>query len=197
MIKYIALIIAAYLLGSVCSAIIICKTMRLPDPRTGGSHNPGATNMFRLYGKKAATLTLVGDMLKGVIPMLIAHIICYPDTTPTWVVSSVGMATFLGHLYPIWFNFQGGKGVATALGVQLGLHWMIGGIIAIIWLGIKKLTGVSSVAALISMALAPIILWLIWPAYELLIMQILMSILIFWRHRTNITNLLSGTEKKN
>lgn len=194
MLKSIALIVAAYLLGSVCSAIIICKIMRLPDPRTNGSNNPGATNMLRLYGKKMAALTLAGDILKGAIPMLVAHILCYPEVTPIWILSSVGIAAFLGHLYPIWFNFQGGKGVATALGVQLGLHWMIGGTIAILWLAMAKLARISSLAALISMALAPAILWWIWPSYELLAMQLIMSALLIWRHSSNIHGLFTGTE---
>jgi len=196
MIQDIVLIIATYLLGSVSSGIIACKIMRCPDPRTEGSKNYGATNVLRICGKKAAALTLAGDMLKGFIPVLIAHVLHYPNFTPAWVFASVGMAAFLGHLYPIWFNFKGGKGVATALGVQLSLHWMIGGAVVGLWLINFKLFHISSLSALISMAIAPVILWLVWPSSELLAMQIIMSALLFWQHRSNIQRLMEGTEEK-
>jgi len=186
------LIPAAYLLGSISSAIIVCRTMDLPDPRTQGSNNPGATNVLRIGGKKAAAVTLLGDALKGLIPMLAAHLL---DASPL-IFALTGMAAFLGHLYPLFFGFKGGKGVATALGVQFGLSWMIGGAVAAIWLFVAKVMNISSLAALISMALAPAIVWWVWPSKELLIMQILMSLLLFWRHRSNIQNMLSGAEGK-
>ncbi len=186
------LIIAAYLLGSISSAILVCRLMGLPDPRTQGSNNPGATNVLRLGGKKAAAITLLGDMLKGFIPVLIANLLDVPPS----VLAGVAMAAFLGHLYPIYFRFQGGKGVATALGTQFGLHWMIGGAVALIWLLMAKGLNISSLAALVSMALAPLVVWYVWPAPELVAMQIIMSALLFWRHRSNIHNLLTGTEGK-
>jgi glycerol-3-phosphate acyltransferase PlsY len=195
MIQDIALITFAYLLGSVSSGVIVCKIMFSRDPRNEGSKNFGATNVRRICGNIAGALTLAGDMLKGIIPMLVAHALHYPNIAPTWLLISVGMAAFFGHLYPIWFNFKGGKGVATALGVQLGLHWIFGGTLVVIWLVIAKIGHISSLAALISMALAPIIIWLILPSYELLVMQITMSILIFWQHRSNIQRLMNGTEK--
>ncbi|HDK38383.1 MAG TPA: glycerol-3-phosphate 1-O-acyltransferase [Thiolapillus brandeum] len=182
----------AYLLGSISSAIIVCQLMGLPDPRTQGSNNPGATNVLRLGGKKAAATTLLGDALKGLIPMLIAHAL---DATPL-IFALVGMAAFLGHLYPVFFGFQGGKGVATALGVQFGLSWMIGLSIAAVWLFVAKVMNVSSLAALVAMALAPVIVWWFWPAPELITMQVVMSTILFWRHRKNIQNLLSGKEGK-
>lgn len=184
--------IFAYLLGSVSSAIIVCKAMGLPDPRTQGSNNPGATNVLRIGGKKAAAITLVGDSLKGLIPMLAAHLL---EATPL-VLALTGMAAFLGHLYPVFFGFKGGKGVATALGVQFGLHWMIGSVVALIWLFIAKVVNISSLSALVSMALAPVVVWLVWPAPELLAMQIVLSLLLIWRHRSNIRNLISGSEGK-
>lgn len=184
------LVIAAYLLGSVSSAIVVCQLMGLPDPRTQGSHNPGATNVLRIGGKKAAAITLLGDTLKGLLPMLLAHAL----SANPMLLAFVGLAAFLGHLYPLWFRFQGGKGVATALGVQIGLYWVVGGAVALLWFGIAKITKVSSLAALISMAMAPVILWLVWPNPELLAMQVLMSALLFWRHRSNIRNLFAGTE---
>ena len=111
---------AGYLLGSISTAIITCKLMGLPDPRTDGSKNPGATNVLRLGGKKAAAITLAGDMLKGLIPALLANLLEMPDA----VVATAGLAAFLGHLFPVFYRFQGGKGVATLLGVLLGTHWL-------------------------------------------------------------------------
>jgi len=186
------LVVAAYLLGSVSSAIVVCRLLGLPDPRTLGSNNPGATNVLRIGGKKAAAITLLGDSLKGLLPMLAAHAL---GAAPA-LLALTGLAAFLGHLYPVFFGFQGGKGVATALGVQLGLHWMVGGTVAGLWLFMAKVVNISSLAALVSMALAPLVVWLVWPAPELLAMQCLMSALLFWRHRSNIRSLVSGTEDR-
>ncbi|MCU7935016.1 MAG: glycerol-3-phosphate 1-O-acyltransferase PlsY [Candidatus Thiodiazotropha sp. (ex Dulcina madagascariensis)] len=191
MITDFALVFGAYLLGSVSSAIIVCRLMGLPDPRSQGSNNPGATNVLRIGGKKAAAVTLFGDSIKGLIPMLTAHLF---GASPL-ILALTGMAAFLGHLYPVFFGFQGGKGVATALGVQFGLHWGIGGAVGLIWLLMAKVINISSLSALVSMALAPLIVWAVWPKPELVTMQILMSTLLFWRHRTNIANLLKGSEK--
>jgi len=188
----IALVASAYLLGSISSAIIVCRAMGLADPRTQGSNNPGATNVLRIGGKTAAAITLLGDMLKGLIPMLLAHLL---DANPL-VFALTGLAAFLGHLYPLFFGFQGGKGVATALGVQFGLHWAIGGSVALIWLFIAKVMKISSLAALISMALAPLIIWYFRPDNELIVMQVLITLLLFWRHRGNIQQLISGEESK-
>ncbi len=185
------MILSAYLLGSVSSAIIVCKLMGLPDPRTEGSNNPGATNVLRIGGKKAAAITLFGDMLKGVIPVAAAQIIGLFDPL---VLALTATAAFLGHLYPVFFSFKGGKGVATALGVQLGLMWQIGGAVALIWLLIAKGLKISSLAALISMALAPLIVWYFWPSQELIVMQAVITALLFWRHRSNIRRLISGEE---
>lgn len=186
------LIITAYLLGSLSSAIIVCRLMGLPDPRTQGSNNPGATNVLRLGGKKAAAITLLGDSLKGFFPVLAAKLL---GVAPL-VLAAVAMAAFLGHLYPLFFRFQGGKGVATALGTQFGIHWQIGGLVALLWLLMAKGLNISSLAALVSMALAPLVVWYVWPAPELIWMQVLMSAILFWRHRSNIRNLLTGAEGK-
>ncbi|MCP3870673.1 MAG: glycerol-3-phosphate 1-O-acyltransferase PlsY [Gammaproteobacteria bacterium] len=184
------LIPVAYLLGSISSAIIVCRLMRLPDPRTEGSNNPGATNVLRIGGKKAAALTLAGDTLKGFVPVLSANLLGV--SVP--VLAGVGLAAFLGHLYPVFFGFKGGKGVATAFGVQFGLSWMVGGTVAAIWLLIAKVLNISSLAALVSTALAPLIVWYFLDATELVIMQLLISLMLFWRHRTNIRNMINGTE---
>jgi len=186
------LIVAGYLIGSISTAVIVCKLMGLPDPRTEGSRNPGATNVARLGGKKAAALTLLGDMLKGLVPMLIAHGL----GADAAVLGVTGLAAFLGHLYPVFFGFRGGKGVATALGVQLGLSWQIGLSVAAIWLFAARALNISSLSALISMALAPLIVWLFWPAPALIAAQVLISSMLFWRHRSNIRHLLKGSEGK-
>ncbi|MCU7798491.1 MAG: glycerol-3-phosphate 1-O-acyltransferase PlsY [Candidatus Thiodiazotropha sp. (ex Myrtea spinifera)] len=186
------LVIGAYLLGSVSSAIIVCRLMGLPDPRTQGSNNPGATNVLRIGGKKAAAITLLGDSLKGFIPMLVAHLF---EASPL-VFALTGLAAFLGHLYPLFFGFKGGKGVATALGVQFGLHWGIGAGVGLIWLFMAKVVNISSLSALVSMAVAPLIVWLIWPSPALVMMQVVVTLILFWRHRSNIQNMLSGKEGK-
>ena len=189
------LVLGAYLLGSISSAIIVCKLMRLPDPRTQGSNNPGATNVLRIGGKKAAAITLVGDSLKGTIPMLVAHLLGVSDGA----LSATGMAAFLGHLYPVFFRFQGGKGVATALGVQFGLWWPVGLAVSGIWFLVAKRVRISSLSALISMGLAPLVVWIFavwWQGMDPVVMrmQLAITLLLFWRHRSNIANLISGKE---
>jgi glycerol-3-phosphate acyltransferase PlsY len=187
-----ALVVVAYLLGSISSAVVVCRLMGLPDPRTQGSNNPGATNVLRIGGKKAAAVTLVGDSFKGMIPMLAGHLLgAGPE-----VLAATGLAAILGHLYPVFFGFRGGKGVATALGVQFGLWWPIGLTVATMWLFVAKVLRISSLSALVSMALAPLVVWFFWPEPILLGMQILISLLLFWRHRSNIANLISGKEGK-
>ncbi|MBK1704120.1 acyl-phosphate glycerol 3-phosphate acyltransferase [Halochromatium glycolicum] len=199
------LVAAAYLLGSISSAIIVCRLMRLPDPRTQGSGNPGATNVLRIGGpkaRKAAAITLFGDSLKGFLPMFAAHLLGATGIVDAsaWLLAGVGLAAFLGHLYPVFFGFKGGKGVATALGVQFGLLLPLGAAVAAIWLFVAKVLKVSSASALISMALAPLLVWLLWPLHAeqgtavLVGMQTLMTLILFWRHRSNIRNLLAGTE---
>ncbi len=185
-----SLILAAYLLGSVSSAVIVCRLMGLPDPRTEGSNNPGATNVLRIGGKRAAIVTLLGDSLKGLLPVVACHLLDRSELT----FALVGGAAFLGHLYPVFFGFKGGKGVATALGVQFGLHWTIGAAVGATWLLMAKIGNISSLAALISMLLAPLYIWLLWPSGELVLMQVLITSLLFWRHRNNIRNILDGTE---
>ena len=190
MITDLLLVAGAYLLGSISSAILVCRAMGLADPRTQGSNNPGATNVLRIGGKKAAAITLVGDSLKGVIPMLVAHAL---GAGPQ-VLAAVGLAAFLGHLFPVFFGFKGGKGVATALGVQLGLYLPIGLTVAAIWLFVAKVLKISSLSALISMTLAPLVVWLWWGEPVLVGMQLVMSGLLVWRHKSNIQKLLDGTE---
>lgn len=184
------LITFAYLLGSISSAIIVCRVLGLPDPRGQGSGNPGATNVLRIGGRKAAAITLMGDMLKGLIPVLIAKLL----GASIALQALVALAAFLGHLYPIFFGFRGGKGVATALGVLLGLHWPVGLLTIATWLVIAKLFKISSLSALISMLVAPLYIWWLIPDRSLIIAVVFMVALLFWRHRSNIRNLIQGTE---
>jgi glycerol-3-phosphate acyltransferase PlsY len=186
------LIPGGYLFGSVSAAIIVCKLMGLPDPRTQGSRNPGATNVARLGGKKAAAITLLGDMLKGLLPVLIAHAL----DAGAVVLAGTALAAFLGHLYPLFFGFQGGKGVATALGISFGLHWQAGLIISAIWLLMAVVFRYSSLAALTAMALAPVVIYLLIPEPAVVLAMTVLAVLLFWRHRSNIANLLNGKEGK-
>ena len=188
----IALVVFAYLLGSLSAAIITCKLMGLPDPRSEGSRNPGATNVLRFGGKKAAAITLLGDSLKGLVPVLVARLAGVDDT----VLAATAMAAFLGHLYPIFFGFHGGKGVATAMGVLLGISWPVALAAAATWLLVAKGLKISSLAALIAAVLAPLYMWLLEPesGSAFLSMTVALAILLVWRHRSNIQRLLSGAE---
>ncbi len=184
--------IGAYLIGSISSAILVSRLMRLPDPRRNGSRNPGATNVLRLGSKTGAAITLLGDTLKGTVPVLLAR----GFTDDPTVLALVGAAAFLGHLYPVYFEFKGGKGVATALGVFFGINpWVALATIAI-WLAVALILRYSSLAALTASALAPGCIWLIDPQPAYLVLGTFIAILLFWRHRSNIQNLLSGRETK-
>jgi glycerol-3-phosphate acyltransferase PlsY len=165
--------------------------MGLPDPRSEGSGNPGATNVLRVGGKKAAAITLLGDMLKGLLPVLAANILNVSPLT----LGLTGLAAFLGHLYPVFFGFHGGKGVATMLGALFGFNWLVGASTAGTWLLIAKGFKISSLAALIATLLAPFFVWLFMgPSTELIVITAVMTLILFWRHRSNIQRLLSGEE---
>ncbi|MDH3560638.1 MAG: glycerol-3-phosphate 1-O-acyltransferase PlsY [Gammaproteobacteria bacterium] len=186
------LVMGGYLFGSISAAILTCKLMRLPDPRTEGSRNPGATNVLRIGGKKAAFLTLVGDMLKGLLPVMLARAL---GADPA-IQAATALAAFLGHLYPIFFGLQGGKGVATALGVVFGLHWPAGLTVSALWLVMALLFRYSSLAALTAMLLTPGVFWWLRPEPAFIGVMAAITVILFWRHRKNIANLLNGTEKK-
>lgn len=184
-------IIFAYLLGSVTMAIVLAKLMHLPDPRAHGSGNPGATNMLRSGNKTAALFTLLGDMIKGLVPVILAR---FYDVSVLGQ-ALVAFAAFLGHLYPVFFNFQGGKGVATALGVLLGLAPLLGLAVAITWVIVFTFSRISSLAALAATTLAPVYAWWLVPIQTTLIVGV-MAIVIMWRHHSNIRNLLARREKQ-
>lgn len=181
----------AYLLGSVSAAILVCRLRGLPDPRTTGSGNPGATNVLRVGGKSAAALTLLGDALKGVIPVLIARLIGLDAS----IVSLVAIAAFLGHLYPVFFDFQGGKGVATALGALLAINPTAGLLALLIWLAVSLAFRRSSLAALVTFALVPVLL-VMEAAPVAATAFVMIAFGLFYTHRGNIQRLINGTEPK-
>ncbi len=186
------LIVAAYLLGSLSSAIVYCKLAGLPDPRTQGSRNPGATNVLRFGGRTAAAIVLLGDFLKGLVPVLAAHAL--QAAPPT--IAAAGFAAFLGHLYPVFFRFQGGKGVATAFGVFLALAWQVGVAALATWLAMAALFRISSLSALTAAVLTPLYFWWLVPQPAYVVLSTAVSLLLIWRHRSNIRNLLHGTEDR-
>ena len=186
------LILGAYLFGSISSAVLVCRVMNLPDPRSSGSHNPGATNVLRFGGKKAAFITLAGDVLKGLLPVLAAGALSGDSA----VIALAGAGAFLGHLYPLFFVFKGGKGVATAAGVFLGLSVAVSALLLLVWLAAALIFRYSSLAALIASAAAPwLTLWLL-PEPGYFAMSLGIAALLFWRHRANIRRLITGKESK-
>ncbi len=180
-------IVAGYLLGSVACAIVICRVMGRPDPRSGGSSNPGATNVLRTAGRDAAALTLLGDVLKGVIAVAIARALS-PDPI-VWALA--GAAAFFGHLYPLYFGFRGGKGVATALGsLAAAIPWA-GALTAATWLAVIALARVSAIASLAAFILAPLYVALVTHSPALVTITVVVSIALVWRHRSNVRKLFA------
>jgi len=190
MLETAVLLCFAYLLGSLSTAIILSRIMGFDDPRSGGSNNPGATNVLRIAGKRAAFFTLLGDFLKGLIPVLLAR---WLGAEPI-VLALTGFAAFVGHCFPVFFGFKGGKGVATAIAATLAFDWASGAILIAIWLLFAKVFKISSLAAIISFSLVPLaIYWRSQDPWISLVFVILSAILI-WRHKGNIQRLISGTE---
>ncbi|MCL6555865.1 MAG: glycerol-3-phosphate 1-O-acyltransferase PlsY [Burkholderiales bacterium] len=189
----IALLVCAYLVGSLSFAVIVSRIFGLPDPRSYGSGNPGATNVLRSGRKAAAALTLVGDAAKGWLVMAAALHFGPLWQIPEPAVAGAGIAVFLGHLFPVFFGFRGGKGVATAFGILLALSVWVAAAAAAAWLLTFAMFRVSSLSALVAAALAPIFAALMLPGlYTGLV--ILLAALLVWRHRTNIRRLLRGEE---
>lgn len=186
----------AYLLGSISFAVLMSRLFNLPDPRTYGSHNPGATNVLRSGKKAAAALTLLGDAAKGSLAVWLAIRFAPHDETFLMLVALVSLAVFLGHLFPVFLRFRGGKGVATALGILLALNiWLGLGVLAT-WLAVAGLFRLSSLAALTAAAGAPVYAIALDLPYEWVLSSTLMSLLLTWRHRGNIRNLLAGKETR-
>ena len=188
-----AFVIGAYLLGSVSFAVLMSKAFSLPDPRTYGSHNPGATNVLRSGKKAAAALTLLGDAAKGTVAVLLAQLYAPLDYT---LIAAVALAVFIGHLFPVFLRFKGGKGVATALGVLLALNIWLGLACLATWLVVALVVRLSSLAALLAAIAAPIYAYVFGLPNEYLQVAIVLSLLLIWRHKGNIQNLLAGRESK-
>jgi glycerol-3-phosphate acyltransferase PlsY len=184
--------VLSYLVGSLSFAVIVSRLFGLSDPRTYGSGNPGATNVLRSGNKGAAILTLLFDALKGYVPVFIARRMGLDDTA----VTLIGLAAFLGHLWPIFFRFEGGKGVATAAGVLLAFDPALGGLVLGVWLLMAIVFRYSSLAALTASLAAPVIQWQLLGAAPMTIGVAIMSVLLIWRHAANIKKLLAGQESK-
>lgn len=189
-------IIAAYLLGSISFALVTSRLFGLDDPRTYGSGNPGATNVLRTGNKLAAGLTLLGDAAKGWVAVFLASWLADPFNISTQGMAAVAIAVFIGHLFPVFAKFQGGKGVATGLGVLLGINPMLGGFVLLTWLLVAFLTRYSSLSALVSAGLAPVYYGLMFRVDAFFYAICIISALLIFRHRKNIINLVSGTETK-
>jgi len=185
-------IIIAYLIGSISSAIIISRLFKLPDPRTQGSKNPGATNVLRLSGMKYGVMVLIADMLKGLLPLLFAHLLTSSPVTLAFTC----LAAVLGHIFPVFFNFKGGKGMATALGAFLGFHFMMGVVIIGTWLFIANFSRYSSLASILAITFAPFYSLFAVGNLDAFLPFAIITISVVFQHRENITRLINGDEPK-
>jgi len=184
--------ILAYLMGSISSAVLIARIFDMPDPRTVGSGNPGATNILRQGNKVAAAVTLLGDIIKGIVPVVITRLI----SGDPMILALTAAATFLGHLYPVFFQFKGGKGVATALGVYFGLSPLMGLALVFTWLATAATFRYSSLAAILTAVISPLYAWYFLPGAPFLILTVFVALMLVWRHLGNIKRLFSGREDK-
>lgn len=189
---FIAVILIAYLCGSVSSAILVSRIFDLPDPRTEGSKNPGATNVLRLAGKKYAAMVLLGDVFKGIIPVVIARLL---DLGPL-ALGFTCFAAVMGHMYPVFFEFKGGKGVATAIGAMLALNLILGVLVITTWLAVANYSRYSSLASIISIGLSPLYALATIGRFDIIVPLFFIVIFILYQHRNNITRLIDGEEPK-
>ena len=194
------LIPIAYLIGSVSFAVVVSKCMRLPDPHSYGSGNPGATNVLRTGNKRAAVLTLLGDALKGFVAVVLARMILGEESLSSslnsWILCGVVVAVFLGHLFPIFHGFKGGKGVATACGILFGINWILGLATLATWIIVAKFMRYSSLAALAAAVFGPIYFVFLFGFHPMGIALLVVCALLIWRHRSNIYNLMNGKESR-
>ena len=187
-------VLVGYGLGSLAFAVLVSRAMRLADPRSYGSQNPGATNMLRSGSKLAALLTLLLDAAKGGVAVWLVQALGWVPPSSS-ALYAVGLAAFLGHLYPVFFGFRGGKGVATAMGVVTGLGWPMGLVYAVVWLGMLAVTRISSLAGMCAAVSAPLAAWALgYDVYAPVLVAI--AALVIWLHRTNIARLRNGDEPK-
>lgn len=192
MILGIVLVVLGYLCGSLASAVIVCRVMKLPDPRKQGSGNPGATNVLRLGGKKAAALTLAGDVLKGAVPVLLAHLL---SDSPT-VLASTAVAAIVGHMYPVFFQFKGGKGVATTFGAVAALVFPVALFMGAVWVLTAMATRYASLASLAAAVAAPFFALVFIQQSATIVALVIIAALLVYRHRENIQRLRDGIESE-
>ena len=194
------LIALAYLIGSISFAVVVSKCMHLPDPYSYGSGNPGATNVLRTGNKRAAVLTFLGDAFKGFIAVVMARMILGEESLSSslnsWILCGVVIAVFLGHVFPIFHRFKGGKGVATACGILFGIHWILGLATLATWIIVAKFMRYSSLAAVSAAAFAPIYFVFLFGFHPMTMALGMVCGLLVWRHRSNIRNLINGTESR-
>jgi glycerol-3-phosphate acyltransferase PlsY len=190
-----AFVVVAYLIGSVSFAVVASRLFRLPDPHSYGSGNPGATNVLRTGNKAAAALTLAGDGAKGWLAVFLAQTLEPSFGVADWTVPAVALAVFVGHLFPVFHGFAGGKGVATAAGIVFALHWPLGAALGALWLVMAVGFRISSLAALTTAALLPLGAFYVFGNRPAAWAMMAMSMLLFWRHRTNIRQLAKGRER--
>ena len=194
------LIPLAYLIGSISFAVVVSKCMNLPDPHSYGSGNPGATNVLRTGNKLAAALTFLGDALKGYFAVMLARVLLGDQSLTaslgSWVLCGVVLAVFLGHLFPIFHGFKGGKGVATACGILFGVNVILGAATLGTWIIVAAFMRYSSLAALAAAVFGPIYFVCLFGFQPMGIALLVVCLLLIWRHRSNIKNLLNGTESR-
>ena len=194
------LIPLAYLIGSISFAVVVSECMRLPDPHSYGSGNPGATNVLRTGNKLAAVLTLIGDALKGFFAVMLARVLLgdgsLSSTMNSWLLCGVVIAVFLGHLFPVFHSFKGGKGVATACGILFGVNWILGLATLSTWIIVAMFMKYSSLAALAAAIFGPIYFVFLFGLQPIAAALLVVCLLLIWRHRSNIRNLMNGTESR-
>lgn len=195
MLATLGIVAGAYLIGSISFAVIVSRAFGLPDPHDYGSKNPGATNVLRTGNRKAALLTLLGDGVKGFVAVFAARQLAPALDAADWTTAAAGLAAFVGHLYPVFHRFAGGKGVATAAGIVFAWHWPLGLVLTLIWLTMAYGFRISSLAALTTALLLPLgVFYTLGPGAHAW-MSVAIALLLFWRHRANIRQLLSGSER--
>jgi len=195
MLASVLLVVVAYLIGSVSFAVVVSRLFGLPDPRQYGSGNPGATNVLRTGNKAAALLTLAGDGLKGYVAVWLAQRLA-PIGMLEWTVAAAALAVFVGHLFPVFHRFAGGKGVATAAGVLFALHWPLGAALTVVWLAMAFGFKISSLAALTTAVLMPLGMFYVFGPIAATWSTVAIAALLFWRHRGNIAGLMAGRERR-
>ena len=195
MLASVLLVVVAYLIGSVSFAVVVSRLFGLPDPRQYGSGNPGATNVLRTGNKAAALLTLAGDGLKGYVAVWLAQRLA-PIGMLEWTIAAAALAVFMGHLFPVFHRFAGGKGVATAAGVLFALHWPLGAALTVVWLAMAFGFKISSLAALTTAVLMPLGMFYVFGPIAATWSTVAIAALLFWRHRGNIAGLMAGRERR-